>query len=178
MFLWPTKNSKKIGSKMDISDRFIEACKEGDLSAAKEYINQGANIHAWNDIALRWAVIKGYLDVVEYLKNCEKTKKPSSANVADDAFQWVKEGHSKISEYLKNRGNPKNPFSAKRSTTADNVLSSIIADDAFRRCAAGHAKISEYLKNRCAKLKKTSNQGSIVGIKEFKIKEFKVRKVS
>ena len=52
---------------MNIHKRLIEASKEGQLDAVIKSIEQGANIHAMNDLALIWASENGHLDVVKYL---------------------------------------------------------------------------------------------------------------
>ena len=45
----------------------IEASRSGDLERVKELVEQGANIHAWNDLALRCASENGDLEVVKFL---------------------------------------------------------------------------------------------------------------
>lgn len=40
-----------------------------DLDVIKELVESGANIHADNDLALRWARLYGHLEVVEYLES-------------------------------------------------------------------------------------------------------------
>ena len=50
-------------------NEFITACKQGNLESAKLYLKNGADIHAMNDYALRWASNNGHLEVVAYLKN-------------------------------------------------------------------------------------------------------------
>jgi ankyrin repeat protein len=52
---------------MNINAKFIEACKHGDLVAAREYVKQGADIHVWHEQPLRWAAYYGNLEVVKYL---------------------------------------------------------------------------------------------------------------
>ncbi len=41
--------------------------QEGSLQGVKRIIKSGANIHAQNDHAIRWASVNGYLEVVKYL---------------------------------------------------------------------------------------------------------------
>ena len=42
-----------------------------DLSTIKELVEQGADIHADDDLALRWAAENGHLEVVKYLEGLE-----------------------------------------------------------------------------------------------------------
>ena len=43
------------------------AVKKGYLDVVKYLVEQNANIHAQDNYALRWAATKGHLDVVKYL---------------------------------------------------------------------------------------------------------------
>ena len=52
---------------MDIDNKLIKDCWRGDLSAAKECVEQGADIHVRNDWPLRLSATKGHLDVVKHL---------------------------------------------------------------------------------------------------------------
>jgi ankyrin repeat protein len=45
----------------------IEAARSGYLETAKKMVESGADIHAENDYALRWAASYGHLDVVMFL---------------------------------------------------------------------------------------------------------------
>ena len=45
-----------------------EAAETGNLEQVKKLVEDGANIHANNDEALRWASSKGRIEVVKYLK--------------------------------------------------------------------------------------------------------------
>jgi len=38
-----------------MNNQLIDACEIGDLAKVKELVNKGANIHADDDYALRWA---------------------------------------------------------------------------------------------------------------------------
>ena len=53
--------------KMIHSEMVFRACANGDLSAVKKHLKQGANIHARSDNALRLAAFNGHLEIVEYL---------------------------------------------------------------------------------------------------------------
>jgi ankyrin repeat protein len=85
----------------NITDKFINACRGGDLPAVKEYIEQGADIHAWDDMSLRWAAERGHLEVVEYLIE-------QGANIHaryDAALRWAAyKGHLEIVKYLIEHG--------------------------------------------------------------------------
>ena len=52
---------------MSINNKLVAACERGNLSAAKKYIEQGADIHAWNDYTLYCAASRGHFDVVKCL---------------------------------------------------------------------------------------------------------------
>ena len=47
----------------------IIASREGDIDKVKLLIDQGADINARDDQALRWASNNGHLDVVKLLKD-------------------------------------------------------------------------------------------------------------
>src|SRR3989344_2681519 len=46
---------------------FIDACKHGYLDKVISLLDQGADIHANHDLALRWSACSGHLPVVQYL---------------------------------------------------------------------------------------------------------------
>jgi ankyrin repeat protein len=52
----------------------LDAVIEGDLDEVKELVEQGADIHARNDDALRCASENGHLDVVKFLKRVIKLR--------------------------------------------------------------------------------------------------------
>jgi len=43
------------------------SCQSGHSKVTKFLVENGANIHAMNDYALRWGSINGHLQVVNYL---------------------------------------------------------------------------------------------------------------
>ena len=51
-----------------INEKLIEAAKSGDLDQVRALIKEGADIHAWDDVALRWAASNGHLEVVKLLE--------------------------------------------------------------------------------------------------------------
>jgi ankyrin repeat protein len=52
----------------DLLIKLYENCRYGHLDVVKFLIERGANIHADNDRALRWAVIKEQYEIVMYLR--------------------------------------------------------------------------------------------------------------
>jgi ankyrin repeat protein len=64
-FFRPARN---LGDReMSIDDKLIDACRRRNLSAVKACVEQGADIHADDDVALRWAADNGHLEIVKYL---------------------------------------------------------------------------------------------------------------
>jgi len=51
----------------NLGRRLIDASRLGDLDEVKSLIEQGADIHAYDDLASRWSFENGYYDVVELL---------------------------------------------------------------------------------------------------------------
>ncbi|MCK9596251.1 ankyrin repeat domain-containing protein [Candidatus Pacearchaeota archaeon] len=45
----------------------VDAVINNNIQEVKYYIENGYNIHVEDDLALRWAAEKGYLDIVKYL---------------------------------------------------------------------------------------------------------------
>ena len=50
-----------------MNDRFFEAVKAGDLATVNTLLDEGVDIHHWNDFALHNAAEHGHLDVVNRL---------------------------------------------------------------------------------------------------------------
>ena len=103
--------------------------ENGQIEVVKYLIEQGADIHTYNDYALRYASKYGYLDVVKYLVE-------NGANIhADDDFalRWSAEkGHLEVLKYLIEQG-------------ADIHA---LDDSALRWSAAnGHLEVVKYLKS-------------------------------
>ena len=81
------------------------------MSLVKYALNKkGANIHAFDDIALRTASTKGHLEVVKYLVE-------HGANIHendDEAFRYAaKHGHLDVVKYLVEKGVPVERLIAK-----------------------------------------------------------------
>jgi hypothetical protein len=49
----------------ELNDKLIDACEVGDIHAAKRCVEQGANIHTWDDSIMQWAVKNGHIDLVK-----------------------------------------------------------------------------------------------------------------
>jgi len=101
--------------------------REINLELIKELVNEGANVHANDDLALRWASLNGHLEIVQHLISV-------GANVHacnDLALQCAADnGHLEIVKYLISVG-------AKVHA----------GDDCALRCAVynGHLKIVKFL---------------------------------
>ena len=53
---------------MTINNDLVAACENGDILKAKASLKQGADVHKWDDLALRGAALFGHLDVVNFLR--------------------------------------------------------------------------------------------------------------
>ena len=85
-------------SQKKLNDKLMTASEEGKLKLVKELVSKGADIHAANDWALRYASHDGHLDVVKYLVS-------QGADIYafdDEALRWASNyGHTKVVNYLK-----------------------------------------------------------------------------
>ena len=77
------------------------ACEQGYLSAVRYFVKEGADIHAKDDEALRWAAWKGHLGVVKYL--VERGANVHAEDIdSNDALRLAAEnGHLDVVKYLK-----------------------------------------------------------------------------
>jgi len=101
----------------------------GHLEIVKFLVENGANIHAVDDCALRWAAESGHLEVVKYL-----VENGANIHAKDNwALCWAaRNGHLKIVKYLVENG-------------AD-----IHADNNYAFCWAacnGHFEVVKYLQS-------------------------------
>jgi ankyrin repeat protein len=89
------------GREMNINSKLIKACKEGNLSAVRKYVEKGADIHAWDGLALRWAAENGHLEIVKYL-----VEQGADIRVNNDwALRYAAyNGHLAIVKYLIEQG--------------------------------------------------------------------------
>ena len=85
---------------MGLDKQFIFACKVGHTEVVKLLLNAGANVHAWNDEALRYSSGNGHIEVVKLLLNAD-------ANVHacdDEASYWAFfNGHTEVVKLLNTR---------------------------------------------------------------------------
>ena len=56
-------------------DNFIEYCKNGDLEAVKQFVDQGCDPQALNNYAIQYASKNGHVEIVKYLikQGCDPT---------------------------------------------------------------------------------------------------------
>ena len=81
-----------------LDKKLAGAVENGNLYKVKEYLNQGADIHACDDYALRSAALTGHLDVMKYL--VEQGADIHARN--DEALKWAKKYHHyNIVRYLR-----------------------------------------------------------------------------
>ena len=84
-----------------LDNNLITASKEGNLEEVKSAIDEGANVHAYDDYALRYASRSGHLEIVKFLVE-------NGANIhADDdyALRWAStKGHLETVKYLVKHG--------------------------------------------------------------------------
>jgi ankyrin repeat protein len=118
----------------------IMACKTGNLGKVKKLIGAGANIHAYNDAALRGAVENGHLEVVKYL-----VKHGANIHaVGSHSLGWaVSDGHLEVVKYLAEHG--------------ANIQEEYTLEVAIWR---GHLKIVKYLVERGADIH-YKNEGAL-----------------
>ena len=83
---------------MSIDADLIDACRNGDLREVKTLLKRGANIHAWDDLALRGTATEGHLDVVKYL-----VEQGADIHAGDDrVLTWaVMVGHLDVANFLR-----------------------------------------------------------------------------
>lgn len=62
----------------DLDNDLIEAAKNGHLEVVKYLVENGANIHADDDCALRWAVDYGHINIEQYLLDRIRITHPDS----------------------------------------------------------------------------------------------------
>src|SRR5581483_2115027 len=91
----------KLNNKKNMNELLILASEKSELSLIKFALDNGANIHAYHDMALRWASSNGDLEIVRYL-----FEHGVNINVKDDyALQLASEsGHLGVVKYLVEKG--------------------------------------------------------------------------
>ncbi|WP_175888220.1 ankyrin repeat domain-containing protein [Burkholderia contaminans] len=83
------------------NNMLFDSVKIGDLDSAKKAIENGADIHAKDDYALRWASGNGHLDCVKYL-----VEQGADIHALNDWTLGIatEEGHLEIVTYLVEHG--------------------------------------------------------------------------
>ena len=112
------------------AEKYLEiGSKIGRLDHVIISLKNGANIHANDDYALRWASQNGHIDVVKYLVDNGANIHPRD----DYALRWASHnGHIEVVRYLVSRG--------------DNIHA--LDDFALRHSSLnGHTEVVNYLKS-------------------------------
>ena len=112
---------------MSKEKQLLRACLNGNLNKVKDLLNQGANIHYYDDDPLHIASKHGHLDIVKYL-----ITQGANIHASDDYALSLAStnGHLEIVKYLISKG------------------ANIHADNDYILCLAshyGHLDIMKYL---------------------------------
>lgn len=84
-----------------INQKFIKACRAGDLEKAKYFVGLGANIHCQHDRAFQYACQSGHLEIIRYLLVSPELSTHVPINEAHHGFQHAcLEKHFSIIKYL------------------------------------------------------------------------------
>ena len=76
-----------MNQKEKLEKQLIKAVKNDDLPLIQLFVLQGANIHAQNDGALRWASENGHLEIVQYfLFDCQM-------KIKQETKDWLIKNH-------------------------------------------------------------------------------------
>ena len=88
-------------TRFDTNQLFLTASKKGHLEIVKLLIQNGADIHAENDYALRWASQEGHIEVVTFL-----IQNGADIHAENEyALRWSSEnGHLEIVKILIQKG--------------------------------------------------------------------------
>ena len=86
---------------MSKEKQLVRACENGNLNKVKDLLNQGANIHYYDDDPLHIASEYGHLDIVKYL-----IEQGADIHASDDYALCLASnyGHLYIVEYLISKG--------------------------------------------------------------------------
>ena len=63
-------------------DKFIEACKIGDISVIERYIREGGDPSFANNTAIQWASVNGHTEVVKLLLSDKRVDPSADNNIA------------------------------------------------------------------------------------------------
>jgi hypothetical protein len=83
-------------------NRFLKACKNGDITTLKSLDYSKIDIHAYNEHAFQHACSNGHLNIVKFLLSSEETHRHINIHADDElAFRLACEnGHLPIVKYL------------------------------------------------------------------------------
>jgi ankyrin repeat protein len=87
---------------VNLEKQLIIAAERGYLKMVKNFVEQGADINAYRNHALRWSAHRGHLDVVKYL-----VEQGADINHTDRglALSWAAaRGHFEVVKYLVEQG--------------------------------------------------------------------------
>ena len=85
----------------NLNNKLIEAAKEGNLKEVERLLQKGADVHAYDDYALRWASNNGHLEVVRLL-----LQNGADVHAKNDyALRWASyNGHLEVVKLLLQNG--------------------------------------------------------------------------
>ncbi|MEK0338214.1 MAG: ankyrin repeat domain-containing protein [Nitrosopumilus sp.] len=101
--LKPKSEEEILASIGDLSpDKLLsQSAEKGFLAGVNKALEDGADVHAVDDFALRFASYKGYYDVVKLLLD-RGADVHANIHAQDDALHWASQnGHYDVVELLK-----------------------------------------------------------------------------
>jgi ankyrin repeat protein len=95
------KFEQYLNENKDLDHQLLDASRDGNLDLVKQLIDQGADVHVYNNSALAFSVRSGHLEVVKYLID----KGADIHDYNDQAFLVASSyGHLEIVKYLISKG--------------------------------------------------------------------------
>ena len=64
--------AQRLSVNFDMDKLLVTASQKGELDCVEFLVANGADVHAWDDEALRSASMNGHLEVVRFLKDNSK----------------------------------------------------------------------------------------------------------